>query len=131
MIVSGKKIREYREKKNMPMTDLAKAAGISYDTLVSWENERRIPRDISLITKICNSLGVNLEDIIDDEQEKDFYDTEVSDAIDDKLIELVQDIYDKNGEIGLLKLIDRFIYAMGTTRSIKIMEEFINESCEN
>lgn len=131
MIISGKKIKEYREKKKMTRAELAKAAGISYNTLVSWESERRIPQDISLITKVSDSLDINWEYLVDDDLEKDFYDTEVSGAIDDKLIELVQEIYNKSGEMGLLRLIDRFIYITGPTRSIKIMERFINESSEN
>ena len=47
MIVSGKKIKEYREKRSMTKAELSKNAGVPYDTLMSWEMERRIPRDVS------------------------------------------------------------------------------------
>lgn len=50
MIVSGKKIKEYREKRSMTKAELSKNAGVPYDTLMSWEMERRIPRDVSLVS---------------------------------------------------------------------------------
>ena len=33
MIVSGKKIKEYREKRSMTKAELSKNAGVPYDTL--------------------------------------------------------------------------------------------------
>ena len=131
MIVSGKKIKEYREKRGMTKAELSKNAGVPYDTLMSWEMERRIPRDVSLVAQVSKELGVSIEDLIDDEAEKDFCDTELDEIMTDKLSSLIEKIYENYELNGLLKLLDRFVYITGVSKSIKIMEEFINESSED
>ena len=131
MIVSGKKIKEYREKRIMTIAELSKNAGVPYDTLMSWEMERRIPRDVSLVAQVSRELGVSIEDLIDDEAEKDFCDTELDEIMTDKLSSLIEKIYENYELNGLLKLLDRFVYITGVSKSIKIMEEFINESSED
>ena len=131
MIVSGKKIKEYREKRGMTKAELSKNAGVPYDTLMSWEMERRIPRDVSLVAQVSKELGVSIEDLIDDEAEKDFCDTELDEIMTDKLSSLIEEIYENYELNGLLKLLDRFVYITGVSKSIKIMEEFINESSED
>ena len=131
MIVSGKKIKEYREKTSMTKAELSKNAGVPYDTLMSWEMERRIPRDVSLVAQVSRELGVSIEDLIDDEAEKDFCDTELDEIMTDKLSSLIEKIYENYELNGLLKLLDRFVYITGVSKSIKIMEEFINESSED
>ena len=131
MIVSGKKINEYREKRSMTKAELSKNAGVPYDTLMSWEMERRIPRDVSLVAQVSRELGVSIEDLIDDEAEKDFCDTELDEIMTDKLSSLIEKIYENYELNGLLKLLDRFVYITGVSKSIKIMEEFINESSED
>ena len=131
MIVSGKKIKEYREKRGMTKAELSKNAGVPYDTLMSWEMERRIPRDVSLVAQVSRELGVSIEDLIDDEAEKDFCDTELDEIMTDKLSSLIEEIYENYELNGLLKLLDRFVYITGVSKSIKIMEEFINESSED
>ena len=131
MIVSGKKIKEYREKRSMTKAELSKNAGVPYDTLMSWEMERRIPRDVSLVAQVSRELGVSIEDLIDDEAEKDFCDTELDEIMTDKLSSLIEKIYENHELNGLLKLLDRFVYITGVSKSIKIMEEFINESSED
>lgn len=131
MIVSGKKIKGYREKRSMTKAELSKNAGVPYDTLMSWEMERRIPRDVSLVAQVSRELGVSIEDLIDDEAEKDFCDTELDEIMTDKLSSLIEKIYENYELNGLLKLLDRFVYITGVSKSIKIMEEFINESSED
>lgn len=131
MIVSGKKIKEYRKKRSMTKAELSKNAGVPYDTLMSWEMERRIPRDVSLVAQVSRELGVSIEDLIDDEAEKDFCDTELDEIMTDKLSSLIEKIYENYELNGLLKLLDRFVYITGVSKSIKIMEEFINESSED
>ena len=131
MIVSGKKIKAYREKRSMTKAELSKNAGVPYDTLMSWEMERRIPRDVSLVAQVSRELGVSIEDLIDDEAEKDFCDTELDEIMTDKLSSLIEKIYENYELNGLLKLLDRFVYITGVSKSIKIMEEFINESSED
>ena len=131
MIVSGKKIQESREKRSMTKAELSKNAGVPYDTLMSWEMERRIPRDVSLVAQVSRELGVSIEDLIDDEAEKDFCDTELDEIMTDKLSSLIEKIYENYELNGLLKLLDRFVYITGVSKSIKIMEEFINESSED
>ena len=131
MIVYGKNIKEYREKRSMTKAELSKNAGVPYDTLMSWEMERRIPRDVSLVAQVSRELGVSIEDLIDDEAEKDFCDTELDEIMTDKLSSLIEKIYENYELNGLLKLLDRFVYITGVSKSIKIMEEFINESSED
>ena len=43
----------------------------------------------------------------------------------------IEKIYENYELNGLLKLLDRFVYITGVSKSIKIMEEFINESSED
>lgn len=93
--------------------------------------ERRIPRDVSLVAQVSRELGVSIEDLIDDEAEKDFCDTELDEIMTDKLSSLIEKIYENYELNGLLKLLDRFVYITGVSKSIKIMEEFINESSED
>ncbi|MBP0063760.1 helix-turn-helix transcriptional regulator [Anaerobutyricum hallii] len=115
----------------MTKAELSKNAGVPYDTLMSWEMERRIPRDVSLVAQVSRELGVSIEDLIDDEAEKDFCDTELDEIMTDKLSSLIEKIYENYELNGLLKLLDRFVYITGVSKSIKIMEEFINESSED
>ena len=76
MIVSGKKIKEYREKRSMTKAELSKNAGVPYDTLMSWEMERRIPRDVSLVAQVSRELGVSIEDLIDGSGTSNFSDSD-------------------------------------------------------
>ncbi len=56
---------------------------------------------------------------------------ELDEIMTDKLSSLIEKIYENYELNGLLKLLDRFVYITGVSKSIKIMEEFINESSED
>lgn len=47
------------------------------------------------------------------------------------LISTVDEIYKTQGINGLVKILDRFIYYSGISKSIDIVKEVKNESCKN
>lgn len=54
----GTRIRRARERKRMRQADLAKALGVSRQTVDAWENDRSYPR--SSIGAIEEVLGISL-----------------------------------------------------------------------
>lgn len=130
MQISGKKIKELRTEKGMSRAKLSEKSGIPLRTLESWENEKRIPRDVYIIKSLCDTLGVSIDYLFYDEfaDIDTLYNFDVSDCEDAKINSLVQQIYNKQELTGILRLMDRFIFAVGPMHAIKIMEAFINES---
>ena len=53
---------------------------------------------------------------------------EIGDYKEVRINTLIQYIYNEQGLTGILKVIDRFIYEVGRTRAIEIIEEIKNES---
>ena len=56
--------RRIREKKNMEQKELAAKVGIKSNAVSNWENGRTRP-DIALLPKICQVLGVSMDDLFD------------------------------------------------------------------
>lgn len=59
-IVIGEKIKELREKKNMPRDDFCNTVGISLSALSMYETGQRIPRD-EIKLKIARCLDTSIE----------------------------------------------------------------------
>ena len=59
----GKRISEYRKRKNLKQDDLAEMLGISPQAVSKWENDVSCP-DISLLPELSNNLGVSIDEII-------------------------------------------------------------------
>lgn len=54
--------------------------------------------------------------------------SEIGDYEEVRINTLIQYIYNEQGLTGILKVIDRFIYEVGRTRAIEIIEGVKNES---
>lgn len=61
--VTGKIIRELREKKNLTQKELGDALMISDKTVSKWENDRGLP-DIGLIGDLAQQLGVSVAELL-------------------------------------------------------------------
>ena len=59
-----RQIRFFREKMNMEQKELAAKVGIKSNAVSNWENGRTRP-DIALLPKICQVLGVSMDDLFD------------------------------------------------------------------
>ena len=59
----GKRISEYRKKKNLKQDELAEMLGVSPQAVSKWENDLSCP-DISLLPAFSDSLGVSIDEII-------------------------------------------------------------------
>lgn len=62
----GKKIKNARTEKNMTQMDLADAMGISYQAVSNWERGNSMP-DVSKLTDLCEILGLNLDELLGNE----------------------------------------------------------------
>ncbi len=58
------KIKEYREKKGITQTELAKLTGVRRETIVHLENGRYNP-SLKLAMDIAKVFGVSVEDIFE------------------------------------------------------------------
>lgn len=61
--ISGKVIRELREKKQITQKQLADCLRVSDKTISKWETERGLP-DISIIGDLAETLGVSVAEIM-------------------------------------------------------------------
>ena len=59
----GKRISEYRKKKNLKQDELAEMLGVSPQAVSKWENDLSCP-DISLLSTLSGLLCVSIDEII-------------------------------------------------------------------
>ena len=59
-----RQIRFFREQKKIEQKELAEKVGIKSNAVSNWENGRTRP-DIALLPKICEVLGVSLDELFD------------------------------------------------------------------
>ena len=59
----GKRISEYRKKKNLKQDELAEMLGVSPQAVSKWENDLSCP-DINSIPDLAEILGVSVEDLM-------------------------------------------------------------------
>jgi len=64
-MIVGKKIKEFRLKKNMTQEQLAAELNVSYQAVSKWERSATTP-DISLIPLIAEKLGVSCDALLTD-----------------------------------------------------------------
>ena len=62
------RIKEYRKGRNLTQDDLAKAVGVTRQTIISLENGKYIA-SLFLAFKLAQYFGVNIEDIFIFEEE--------------------------------------------------------------
>jgi len=60
-MVDPQKVRNLRESKGMSTRNLARAAGVSTETIYSIEHGKRLP-SVTTLTKIARALGVEVKD---------------------------------------------------------------------
>ena len=59
----GKRISEYRKKKNLKQDELAEMLGVSAQAVSKWENDLSCP-DISLLPELSRILGVSIDELV-------------------------------------------------------------------
>ena len=59
----GKRISEYRKKKNLKQDELAEMLGVSAQAVSKWENDLSCP-DISLLPELSKILGVSIDELV-------------------------------------------------------------------
>ena len=59
----GKRISEYRKKKNLKQDELAEMLGVSAQAVSKWENDISCP-DISLLPELSRILGISIDEIV-------------------------------------------------------------------
>jgi transcriptional regulator with XRE-family HTH domain len=59
----GKRISEYRKKKNLKQDELAEMLGVSAQAVSKWENDLSCP-DIALLPELSRIFGVSIDELV-------------------------------------------------------------------
>ena len=65
----GKRISEYRKKKNLKQDELAEMLGVSPQAVSKWENDLSCP-DISLMPELSRILGISIDELVQGKKEE-------------------------------------------------------------
>jgi DNA-binding Xre family transcriptional regulator len=57
--------KRMKEKRNIPLTEVAKTTGIARRTLYAWQNNNIDRFDTDVIEKLCQYFGVRLSDLLE------------------------------------------------------------------
>ena len=60
--VTGKAIKELREKRQITQKELAEQIGVSDKTISKWETNRGLP-DIGIMEELARALGVSIAEL--------------------------------------------------------------------
>ena len=63
----GDKLTAFRAASGLSRRELADAAGVSRQTVYNYESDKRYCRDMSIIRRFANALGVTINDLIGEE----------------------------------------------------------------
>ena len=97
----GKFIAKLRKEKNMTQNELAQKLGITDRAISKWENGRGMP-DLSLLTPLCEILGVSINELLSGERlEKKNY----QEKLEENFINTIDYIDKKNVKSNTIKSI--------------------------
>ena len=65
----GSRIARFRKEKNMTQEDLAHIMGVTAQAVSKWENDLSCP-DISILSKLCKTLGVTTDELLEGKREE-------------------------------------------------------------
>ncbi len=65
----GKRISEYRKKKNLKQDELAEMLGVSAQAVSKWENDLSCP-DISLLPSLSSILGISIDELVQGQKDE-------------------------------------------------------------
>lgn len=65
----GKRISEYRKKKNLKQDELAEILGVSPQAVSKWENDLSCP-DIALLPELSRIFGVSIDELVAGKKDK-------------------------------------------------------------
>ncbi len=93
----GDKIKELRTIAGMSQQELANNAGLSLRSIQNYESNKRYPKDVSILNKLCKLLNTTIEELM---TEKDNFVQEASEKYGSKrkkdakkLVEEVGDLF--------------------------------------
>ena len=97
----GKFIAKLRKEKNMTQNELAQKLGITDRAISKWENGRGMP-DLSLLTPLCEILGVSINELLSGERldKKDY-----QEKLEENFINTIDYIDKKNVKSNTIKSI--------------------------
>ena len=97
----GKFIAKLRKEKNMTQNELAESLGITDRAISKWENGRGMP-DLSLLTPLCEKLGVSINELLSGERldKKDY-----QEKLEENFINTIDYIDKKNVKSNTIKSI--------------------------
>lgn len=135
MIISGEKIKNIRLQQGMSRAELSRCSDVPIRTLEDWENGKRDPRDVDVVVQVAQALHVDIAMLYSDEylsisNAQALSNTDRFSECEEyemNLVSKIDSIYADQGEKGLARLLDRFIYRIGLTTALKIVEDYIDE----
>ena len=97
----GKFIAKLRKEKNLTQNELAESLGITDRAISKWENGRGMP-DLSLLTPLCEKLGVSINELLSGERldKKDY-----QEKLEENFINTIDYIDKKNVKSNTIKSI--------------------------
>ena len=97
----GKFIAKLRKEKNVTQNELAESLGITDRAVSKWENGRGMP-DLSLLTPLCEKLGVSINELLSGERldKKDY-----QEKLEENFINTIDYIDKKNVKSNTIKSI--------------------------
>lgn len=92
----GKFIQELRKEKNMTQQELGELLGVTDRSISNWENGKYMP-DLSLFKPICDTLDININELLSGERITDNYEKKLEENIINTINYSNKKSFDKTG----------------------------------